>query len=109
MMVGYDQVEPELAGQVRLGQGPDAAVNGNDEAGARVLERQEEDSRAGNAVNVIITVNDDFFARGNRVPDAAHRVFHVSKDTRVGEAGQITREERTRGYGIDDPTVDHQP
>ena len=55
------------------------------DVGAQQFERTPEDDRGGDAVHVVVAVNGDAFAAGNRGADPIHGVRHSAQDERVVE------------------------
>ena len=150
-MVGDDEVDPQLARELRLTYGSDAAVHGHDDArpvggelanrlrvqavallvaigdvgadaDADLTEGAHEDRRSGDAVDVVVPIDDDALASRERTTEARHRAVEIGHrrtalgDPRRQEIGHLrgfaaagredTRDERRDARGsIDRPYV----
>ena len=134
MVVGDDDVQPELAGARDLGDSRDPTVDGDHEvdtvggelldglerepialveparqapldAGAELLEDQDADRGGGDAVDVVVAVHADPLTRVDRGADSLDRGGHVAERERV-VARRLGSEERARNGGFLEPTAD---
>src|SRR2546425_12288757 len=107
VVVGDDEIDAELAREQGLAHGGDAAVDGHDDARpvrgelaerlaveavallvavrdvraddrAELAERPDEDRRAGDAVDVVVPVDDDALASRERTMEALERPVHIA-------------------------------
>ena len=129
VVVGDDQFDAQFAGEVRLVDAADAAIDGDEQfalvggqradglgvqsvafvdamgdvvadVGAEQFQAEPEDGGAGHAVDVVIAVDDDSPSCGDGGMDAAGGLFAAGQQVGIAQGGEL-RIEKIAGDGRD--------